>query len=65
MVRLTDRPDMTLEVYRECKTTTQHTLKQTAGSKSVPGQPSGYDNREADVDVGRKKRQKVIDSNNY
>ena len=26
MVRLTDRPDMTLDVYRECKTrtTTQH-----------------------------------------
>ena len=24
MVRLTDRPDMTLDVYRGCKTTTQH-----------------------------------------
>ena len=24
VVRLTDRPDMTLDVYRGCKTTTQH-----------------------------------------
>ena len=26
VVRLTDRPDMTLAVYRGCKTTTQHSL---------------------------------------
>ena len=26
VVRLTDRPDMTLDVYRGCKTTTTHTL---------------------------------------
>ena len=30
VVRLTDRPDMTLDVYQGCKTTMQH------GSKGVP-----------------------------
>ena len=27
MVRLTDHPDMTLDVYRGCKTTMQHQLQ--------------------------------------
>ena len=34
MVRLTDRPDMTSEVYRGRKTTTQHNNKETRLSVS-------------------------------
>ena len=39
MVRLTDRPDMTLDVYRGCKTTIQqqqqpYSLKINGGNKS-------------------------------
>ena len=38
MVRLTDRPDMTLAVYRGCKTTTQQQQQQqpTQTDKSEP-----------------------------
>ena len=34
MVRLTDRPDMTLDVYHGRKTTTQHNNKQTSSDRN-------------------------------
>ena len=35
MVRLTDRPDMTLDVYRGCKTTNQQQMFMTCKIKIV------------------------------
>ena len=35
VVRLTDRPDMTLDVYRGRKTTIQHVHKKTGGTGIV------------------------------
>ena len=41
MDRLTDRPDMTLDVYHGRKTTIQQQQQRNDGNRSVGGKPDG------------------------
>ena len=43
VVRLTDRPDMTLDVYRGRKTTMQQQQAMVLGKLPVPGRPTNLD----------------------
>ena len=57
VVRLTDRPDMTLDVYRGCKTTIQYNNPckfgeiPSIGSKDIVGTRNSHSTAAADADA--------------